>query len=71
MIVQTYLTAGHSIAGRVVPFGLKISCPTNFPMLFSQILGGNKFAEYITSYSSIFVVVGMIFLTYYHVYKLK
>jgi hypothetical protein len=43
--------------GSVVPSALKISCPMNFPAPLSHILGGNLFDEYITSYSSILVVV--------------
>jgi hypothetical protein len=42
-------------AGRVAPFGKKISWPMNFPPLFSHILGGNLLEEYITSYWSIVV----------------
>ena len=56
----TWVPAMES-AGSAVPSGWKISCPMYFPELLSQILGMNLLAEYITSYSSIFVVKAKIF----------
>jgi hypothetical protein len=59
-------------SGSVAPFAMKTSCPMYFPVLFSQILVGNLFEEYITSYSSIFVVVTKILTTIsYHSFLLK